>query len=1213
VMAGDGSIYAIDMNVAKSGPVNPSLVGTPYYWTNSFMTSGRDGIYIIRHTGELCQVRIPAVSQQSDCIPIGTKLYTNAKAITSILGGLYIAADNTIYRVPLDTAIPQQLDAVGEWALITDMTNINGALCVLQSDGTLWEVSRTQYGASRVIGIEGQWANKDVVAVTTFSDRSLWYDVGKRLTYDFRSLSYTNGASQGGAITDNNEITRVTPYSVNASVSFTCFASAPDSLYLNLTILSLNVSVNGGGVPANITNDLFAIANSMVVVQSRNGTVMHVYAHVNETTEAINFKRSIASLLNSYTGVQVHPTNVSSIDSLLLHGVPVNGNDRIISETDVTGTYHARYSLQLLESGYRWARSKSEFAHYHPAAQSRARINALSRATVNDDDMNDYGASQEVKIDRMDNCVTDIIDGLIQTRDCYINSSILGDSKPLANGTGIYDTTANRVGGNSAITFRFINIESLACDPSSVHYQECFHSLDGYQRQRIEFEPVDTNSAERLDRFNKNHGHTAYSSASPLIRRIVSHPSGCYDRSSCTRLLPDIMSLLRATDSRFETSSSSLIRDIEFVANGGLLRAHSGSRVKLDMVSVYKTLISALISHGGHAAQETVIHEFENRHRLSSGKHKSDVFESRQHILLAFPYLSQPSMAWAKPLQAAFLSGMHTAALSLGLFVDRTGHRSSQQFLYEQHNSIMKQLHPTGVGKNSKDGDGDTLHDKMISARANLLTLALANIGVHENWNWLHVASSSTSRALRQICQQIIPRFATGDVLSEVTQIAKKLSASFCEEPSSNITVADPSSGVSLPFKTSAVFKKSVGNDQAGMVLDAEYGILAGVDRYLTLEASTNNNVHFNAHLFGYQLNIIDAEAVFDIRSRSNHITLVFGKGTKHEKYVYSQDLGCPACILECKGPAGQFGSGAREVISFHSTIMVGPLPIDFSVGLYAGYIFDYQFQFCVLYRPPSFLAGFGASASVYARASAGVSLMVLRGGISIDLAIFDGSLSPRLTLSLEKVCAYADLSISALSGYIDAYYQTRGCGPWYRAYSDWCDEKRYSLLSWNGPSITLSWPSPPCYPVLPIKEPFSLPWLSASTPIDSVIGNLSVSPTNLSVQLADELHSPTTNRVLLTVMGIDDCSETKEEKIPGWAIDFSLEDKLPRRTLHKEEGKGTIERYTPWSLDPMIPPGNQLTKYGPKAADALLWTKVSISISVTLRCLTIIVGIGKL
>jgi hypothetical protein len=163
---------------------------------------------------------------------------------------------------------------------------------------------------------------------------------------------------------------------------------------------------------------------------------------------------------------------------------------------------------------------------------------------------------------------------------------------------------------------------------------------------------------------------------------------------------------------------------------------------------------------------------------------------------------------------------------------------------------------------------------------------------------------------------------------------------------------------------------------------------------------------------------------------------------------------------------------------------MVGPIPIQLSVGLWAGYDFNYQFQFCVLNRPPGFIAGFGASASVYARASAAVSLLVVRGGVSIDLAIFDGSLSPKLTLDLKQVCAKADLSISALSGHIDAWYETRGCGPWYRAYTDWCGAKSLTLLSWNGPAIKFNYPSSPCYPILglPSKAIFALPSSEEST-----------------------------------------------------------------------------------------------------------------------------------
>jgi hypothetical protein len=1131
-MVAYNSLYYIIDSAGTLWSVNPlaiptptkTQIGTTGYWSASTaMTSGRGGIYTVGGpSNRLCRIDITG---GTGCIQITSQAFTNVRAITSILGSIYLAAMQTLYRIPLDTGVVELLDAVGEWQLVADMTNINGYLYVMETDGTLWEASRTTYGSSRVVGITGQWANSGVKALTAFSDRSLWYDIGVKFSYDFRSLSYTTGNTAQDAST--TVVTRSTTYVVNAAVAFTCFASNPTASYLNLTILSMMTTVNGATVPSNITADQFEIANSIVVVQARNGTVLHIYANINETTEAINFKRTLASLLNSYTGVRTDVIATPDQASL-----PASHKQRTIGEVDATGSYQARYSMQRFDdgqnNGYQLSRSKSEFNHYHPMAQTRARMSKGGNGNMDgDNDM--VGDEGEITIDRRDDCNTIIIDGLINARQCNMNTSILGDSNSLPNATSGY-STSNRVGGNSSISFTLTKIITLGChDPNSNDYKQCFHDLNGYQQLRIEFEPVVSGNGYHSRASRKAaaaakaaRGNDAYGPYSSLIHQIISHDGGCNDRMSCTRLLPEVLLSLRNVE--HSHGFTSLLRDIQFITSGSLARLSQqqvdGDGVdssSFDTGATYRTVLSALITHGNEISQQVLIHQFQN-----GASH----LDGQDHILLSFVHLKQPIVEWSKPLQSAYLRGSHGAALSLGLLVDRSGHQQSRQFLLDQHSKIMKQLHPFGIGNVSRDDNSDESidgqhnngHDEKLVSKANILTHSLANIANHNDWSWLHVASSSTSPILRKTCKQVIGRFDRMDTPA-VAMIYNKLMSSTSSvssnnkvptfingEPSSDnvMMMNDPSLGISLPFNASATYKKSVGNDQAGLVLDAQYSILAGIDKYLSLEASTNNFVHFNAHLFDQELNIIDAWALFDIREFSNSIALVLGQGTRFERTIFYQELPCVACVLACKGPAGRFGSGQREVYTFTSVILVGPLPIDLSVGLWAGYDFDYQLQFCLLNRPPGFLAGFGASASVYARASAAVDLLVVRGGVSVDLAIFDGSLSPRLTLNLKEACGVANLVISALSGHIDAFYETRGCGHWWNAYSEWCGPNSYQLLSWNGPSITLSWPSSPCYPILgaPVKLLASPPPpVSSSLVVSSPVVKVPNSLVTLSYQ----------------------------------------------------------------------------------------------------------------
>jgi hypothetical protein len=947
-----GTLWQVDPYATE---ITPLQIGTEMYWWGTIvLTSGRDGIYTVRPSDAVCRIEtIPSLP--SACTYITSQTFTNVLAITSILGSIYLAADQTLYRIPLDTGVAVALDAPGSWQSISAMTNLNGYLYV-SNDGTLYEVARTSYASSRVMGRKHQWG--DIWALAAFSDRSLWYDYGVKFSYKFGSLSYTTGISANNATTGGggmiNQITRSTSYIVNANVSFTCFASNPTSLYLDLTIMSLDVNINGATVPANITADQFAIANSLVVVQARNGTVLHIYANVNESTEAINFKRTLASLLNSYTGVRTDVIDPSPQTFAL--SSTKSSKTRSINEVDATGTYRAQYTMEQLPSvgSYRWTRSKHDFNHYHPTAQTRIRVNQNGQPSS--DNYDDEG---EITIDRIDDCTTLIIDGLINTRSCHMNTSILGDSSPLPDGITEYQTKG-RVGGNSSVSFKLDKIITLGCeDVNDIHYSECLHSMHGYQQLRIEFEPVAAGTGYH-SRASRAACDDKYASQSPLIRQVLAHGAydGCYDRMSCVRLLPEVLSSLRND----KHDASSLLRDIQFVSGNGLSR----SSASFDTGATYRTLLSALVTHGSEVSQQVLIHEFQNGASQLGG---------RDHILLSFIHLKQPSINWAKQLQSAYVAGFSTAALSLGLLVDRTGHQQSRQFLLQQHQSTMKQLHPFGTGNGTSrpygsydaydedDMDHSKGHDEKLVSKASLLTHSLANIATHSDWSWLHATASSTSSSLRKTCKQIIHRFDPS-MSPSLKAINEKLTSSLPPTPKVTTIINDdyrhlssnPHEGISLPFNASAKFTRSVGNDRAGLILDAQYSILAGIDQYLTLEASTDNFVHFDAHLFDQELNIIDAWATFDIRSFENSIALVLGHGTKYEKTIFKQELPCIACIFSCSGPRGEFGSGQREIFTFTSTILVGPIPIDLSVGLWAGYHFNYQLQFCLLARPPGII-----------------------------------------------------------------------------------------------------------------------------------------------------------------------------------------------------------------------------------------------------------------
>jgi hypothetical protein len=210
------------------------------------------------------------------------------------------------------------------------------------------------------------------------------------------------------------------------------------------------------------------------------------------------------------------------------------------------------------------------------------------------------------------------------------------------------------------------------------------------------------------------------------------------------------------------------------------------------------------------------------------------------------------------------------------------------------------------------------------------------------------------------------------------------------------------------------------------------------------------------------------------------------------------------------------------------------------------------------------FVAGFGASASVYARASAAVSLLIVRGGVSIDLAIFDGSLSPKLTLDLKQVCGVANLVISALSGHIDAYYQTRGCGHWWNAYSEWCDAKSLTLLSWNGPQVQLSWPSQSCYPILGLPPRLALPAPPMSDDHDDILATSTGTPSGAishnhddSGQDQQRSHDGPPEPLVTLEYFSDDCNGNP---IPAFVVNFSPLNKIPIRTAYTQLAQTAAE-----------------------------------------------------
>jgi hypothetical protein len=1172
----NGYLWSVDpFNNGKA-----QQIGNNQFDDGNLLTSGPFGLYSIQYN-MLCGIDVTNTTDPGygACTMVGDTQFNGAVALTSILDTIYIAVGNVINSVILQSTKAQPIVAQehAQWSTITSMTNINGYLFILDNNGTLWEVARTKYASIRQVGHAGSWGKKGIIALTAFSDRSLWYDIGAVFKYEFQSLSNTNGVTAN----DTDSVARQTQYNIDANLTLISFASNPESVYLNLTITSMTAIVDGNMVPANITADQFEIENSVIVVQARNGTVLHIYAHVNESAQSINFKRAMASMLNTYTGVRtVDVSNNNGVGMPTRHDKHPDGHaqyaesKQAISETDVTGSYQAKYSVQRMSHRqYRWSRSKSQFTHYHPLARPRVTRTALDATTTpTDDSTNDDDVTSdehEVEIQRMDHCTTDIIDGFISARECQVNTSILADSQPLPSSVAPqFNSTNGTVGGHSLVSFRLLATDEIDCSirgqclstiilTSPLTTPSAFvaggPSTSSYAQNRVEFEPVSssTTGGGYRSRTSRNAEHPMYSSHSPLIRQILAHDGGCYDRMSCTRLLPELMTSLRSTQHVHDFTS--VQRDFNFITNGGLSRSRL-TRSKFDTGSTYRTLLSALIAHGSDFAQQSLIHQFQN----GAPQHNA-----RDHILLSFAHLKNPSQEWSKPLQRAYMNGSDTAALSLGLLVDQTGHQQSRQFLLQHHTSALAQLHSTDDTKRSDPEDDDEedseplLNNELIS-KGKLLTHALANIRSHNNWFWLRSSLSSSSSQIRETAQKLLQRFRssmkpfssstfpTSSLVAPTNDLTSVMMEGDDWQPfetgmehmvSSQQQLSSSSSPADwFPFDVKQKYDKSIGNDKAGITLKAQYLIYADMDRYLTMDALTDNFINFGVHIFELEFGIIEASASFDIRSYDNAIDLTLGRGTYFEKTVFHLDLPCKfatlycfwlfihffhcvdvslallkigvACVLQCAGPKGDFGSGQREVYTFTDIVMVGPLPIELSVGLWAGYDLDYQLQLCLLYRPPSFLASLGAGASVFARATAGVNLLVVRGGVSIDIAIFEGSLGPQLTLNLKEVCASAHLIVSALSGHIDAFYETRGCG-W--LWVHWCGPHSLTLLSWNGPAASFVYPF--CYPILgpPSSSSLSSPvaivpnlrerWLSLLAPTENTFTNKFSTYRNRSLQ----------------------------------------------------------------------------------------------------------------
>jgi hypothetical protein len=242
----------------------------------------------------------------------------------------------------------------------------------------------------------------------------------------------------------------------------------------------------------------------------------------------------------------------------------------------------------------------------------------------------------------------------------------------------------------------------------------------------------------------------------------------------------------------------------------------------------------------------------------------------------------------------------------------------------------------------------------------------------------------------------------------------------------------------------------TVGLTWSGNFLSDAYYVVNGTSN-VVFDVNSLNRLEMHATVFDFYVPIASATLNFELRNFANGFFVdVFGET------VYTKPLFCPACYLSCKGPAGVLASGHHQFLRFSRTFFVGPVPVEVSVSLGGGYNVDYQVQVCLLYNPPQMLARVTAGAFASAAASAGVNLLVARGGVNAAVNIFNGLLEAKANIALVagpklQFNAYLLLNFASFTGRIDAYLQYIGCG-W--IYLDWCEGINVPLLTWNGPGV---------------------------------------------------------------------------------------------------------------------------------------------------------------
>ncbi|KAJ6247315.1 endonuclease related [Anaeramoeba flamelloides] len=252
-----------------------------------------------------------------------------------------------------------------------------------------------------------------------------------------------------------------------------------------------------------------------------------------------------------------------------------------------------------------------------------------------------------------------------------------------------------------------------------------------------------------------------------------------------------------------------------------------------------------------------------------------------------------------------------------------------------------------------------------------------------------------------------------------------------------------------------------LGNEQVGASASASVSVGGRVSKYAYIEAYANAQANVEVHAFGYNKDLVDVGLQFDIYSANNQIYFTFFN------YHKTIPLPCTRCLFTCKGPNGTIAEGVKHLISFDRTFMITVVPINIGVSLAASYSIEYKFQTCLMNNPPQMIAQFGVTSSVNLDAHGGINLIAVKGGVFADATIFKGSLLPSVSVDLKDgICANLDFDIEALHCEIGAWYQTRGCGPWYHFGTDWCGRHDYPFLSWDGSKY--NFPFHYCNPIRP-------------------------------------------------------------------------------------------------------------------------------------------------